>query len=359
MAALWEPPRWKDDTMRSRFCLALWLWLLALPCLGHGFDDGFLQLTLKPEAWEGVWKSPIALWADCDDDHDGVLSREELQRHWANIVGDKVSLVDQAGVQAPLLLGAGPITQSPAQLTLPVTIARLPSTRTWSLDYRAFLPQAKNQQCLALMLSSEGESLSLLLKPESPRQEIGWTQPRGLQHFFFLGVEHILTGYDHLTFLLTLVIVGGSLWRWFQVITAFSVAHSLSLALAVFGVVHLPSTLIEPTIAISITVAALSSLRKIKEGKLDGGWQLAFGFGLVHGLGFAGVLQELQLTGWEAAGPLVGFNLGVEAGQLTVAALMLPVIRKLCQVSWGVSARQSVCALSGSVGLYWFFTRLS
>ncbi|MCW5869570.1 MAG: HupE/UreJ family protein, partial [Candidatus Eremiobacteraeota bacterium] len=256
--------------------------------------------------------------------------------------------------------------QGPAQLTIPIEFSVPPQAQI-DFEYHLYLPKVANQQCLAVFTSNLGSSSTLLLTEESPFQSLNLTpapvpaavrdgeqRPDTLAGFFQLGVKHILTGWDHLLFLFTLVIVGGSIWRWVQVITAFSVSHSISLALAVFGVVHLSPDIIEPIIAISITVSAIFSFRGVPGQRLHGGWILAFVFGLIHGLGFAGVLAELQLSGRQALVPLVGFNLGVEAGQLAVAAVLLPVIRLLSRNDQGTKARQLLTALAGLMGLYWF-----
>jgi hypothetical protein len=151
-----------------------------------------------------------------------------------------------------------------------------------------------------------------------------------------------------------LVICGGSLFRWIKVITAFSVAHSITLALAVLGYVHISSRVIEPTIAFSIAAAALVGwygLHRGRRGAPKGGWQLAFSFGLVHGFGFASALQDLHLGGWEAGLPLVGFNVGVEIGQLSVAAVLFPIVGWLTRMRGGVQVQKAILIASAVIGL--------
>lgn len=341
--------------------LLLLFTLFAALAQAHGIDDGFLQLTQTETHWNGIWKGPVALFAGCDDNKDGEYSREELARHWPQLHQDKVRVSDAEGRSYLPVLDAGQPIQSPAQLSVPVRFECPPSS-SLTVDYQLYLAGVQNQQCRVILTSSTGEMLTRLLNPAKPRETINWTpqvhRPSGFVGFFQLGVEHILTGWDHLLFLLTLVIAGGSLWRWLQVITAFSLAHSLSLALAVFGVVHLDSAIVEPIIALSITVAAVMALRGLQAQTMHGGWQMAFGFGLIHGLGFAGVLAELQLSGRAALMPLISFNLGVEAGQLAVAAALLPLIRALCRDEGGTRLRQAITAAAGCMGLYWFITRV-
>ncbi len=148
--------------------------------------------------------------------------------------------------------------------------------------------------------------------------------------FFLLGIRHILTGYDHLLFLFGLLIVCRNLRQAALLITCFTLAHSLTLALSTFGLVQLPSRWIEAAIAASIVYVGLENLLR-GDGKLRGRWLLTFAFGLIHGLGFAGVLREMGVAdgGWSSVAPLAGFNLGVEAGQLCVAAILLPILLRL------------------------------
>jgi hydrogenase/urease accessory protein HupE len=129
----------------------------------------------------------------------------------------------------------------------------------------------------------------------------------GPPSFFLLGVHHILSGYDHLLFLLALLLRGGSLLSLLKIITAFTVAHSLTLALAVLHVVTLPNRLVESVIAMSITLVALENLTAARP--TGHRWGVSFVFGLVHGFGFAAALGPLELPRWNLAGVLLAFNL--------------------------------------------------
>lgn len=143
------------------------------------------------------------------------------------------------------------------------------------------------------------------------------------RRFFLLGVEHIATGYDHVLFLLALLLVGGG-WRpLVAIVTAFTIAHSVTLTLAVLDVVQLPSRLVESAIALSIAWVALENLVLDRQ---HGRWRITFAFGLMHGFGFASVLREMQLPRAGVATSLLAFNLGVEAGQLAVVLLSYPII---------------------------------
>lgn len=147
--------------------------------------------------------------------------------------------------------------------------------------------------------------------------------------FFRLGIEHIFTGYDHILFLLGLLLVCGSFWSAARIVTSFTIAHSITLAIATIGVFDLSPRIVEPAIAASIVFVGIENLVRSRES--DWRWMLAFAFGLVHGLGFAGALREagVGVGGAPVAMPLLGFNLGVESGQLCIVALVLPVLLRL------------------------------
>jgi len=144
----------------------------------------------------------------------------------------------------------------------------------------------------------------------------------GVFAFFHLGVEHILGGFDHLLFLFALLLRGGGIGSLLAIATAFTAAHSITLALAVLRVVSIPPSVVEPVIALSIAYVAAENI--LSEPRTSWRWAEGFGFGLVHGFGFAGALLELALPTAALAWPLLSFNLGVEAGQAVVIAVLFP-----------------------------------
>ena len=171
--------------------------------------------------------------------------------------------------------------------------------------------------------------------------------------FFRLGVEHILIGYDHILFLLSLILVS-DVRSLVKIVTAFTVAHSITLALATLGWVDLPSSLVETAIAATIVFTALENLW-IKDA--SGRWRLTFLFGLIHGFGFAGVLHDLALPTDGFVRALLAFNLGVEAGQLAiVAALAVPAaaLARSRQTRWIRGGLSVAIALAG---LGWLLDR--
>lgn len=176
--------------------------------------------------------------------------------------------------------------------------------------------------------------------------------------FFRLGVYHIATGWDHLAFLLGLILLSPVRRRLIRVVTAFTLAHSLTLALASLGWVTPPSNIVEP--AIALTVAYVGMLNVMRKGKQHG-VVLAFGFGLVHGFGFAGALQASLAAGHAHAGKLVvslaSFNLGIEVFQILLILLVAPVLQALATFSWGSRARQFAALGVTGAGMGWFAVR--
>ena len=200
------------------------------------------------------------------------------------------------------------------------------------------------------MLSAESRDLTIGLGPTSANN-------KSIFRFLVLGIEHILTGYDHLVFLLALLLAGGSLGRNVKIITSFTVAHSLTLALATLGLVNIPPAVVEPVIAASVVFVGLENLFG---RRLAARWLVTFGFGLVHGLGFASTLRELGIGGLgaQAAIPLLSFNLGVELAQIGIAALVLPLVWRLEQHPTFTSKQVPALSLLITLaGLYWLLNR--
>jgi hydrogenase/urease accessory protein HupE len=183
-----------------------------------------------------------------------------------------------------------------------------------------------------------------------------WWQTLG--RFVWLGIQHIATGYDHLAFLLGLLIATSTLRSLVKVITSFTVAHSITLALATFNIVVLPSRFTESMIAASILYVAVENL--VRRTTIDR-WKLTFLFGLVHGFGFSNVLREMQLPRANLALSLFSFNLGVEMGQLVFVVLLFPALEDLMKSGrtlWGQPwLRTAISIAIGLLAAYWFVQR--
>jgi hydrogenase/urease accessory protein HupE len=174
---------------------------------------------------------------------------------------------------------------------------------------------------------------------------------------FRLGVSHILTGYDHLIFLLGLILIGRRLRPIFFALTAFTVAHSITLALSVLKVWSPSAVFVEPAIALSIAYVGVENWFVTNA---DRRWLITFPFGLVHGFGFAGALQEISLPPAQMPVALAAFNSGVEAGQVVVLLLVLPTLLLARRQHWfadrGAKAASAAIAVAG---VWWFISRVS
>ena len=185
------------------------------------------------------------------------------------------------------------------------------------------------------------------------------TQSHPFSEYLGMGIRHILTGYDHLLFLFALLIGCRRISSVVKVITAFTIAHSISLALATLGWVEVPSRVVEPLIAATIVYVGIENL--VRRQAVSHRALLTFGFGLVHGFGFAGALREMGVgsNGGAVAVPLLAFNSGVEIGQMMVAAVILPILwhykdKPQFTLRWA----PAFSALVAIAGGFWFIQRV-
>lgn len=184
-----------------------------------------------------------------------------------------------------------------------------------------------------------------------------------MQRYLVTGIEHIFLGYDHVAFLVAVVLWATRVMPVIKIVTAFTIAHSITLSLAALGVVVIPSRIVEPAIAASIVfVAAENFLSR----DLDRRWRVTFIFGLIHGFGFASALKEIGVPSHAVVPALAAFNIGVEIGQIAVVAMAIPVLialERLAAIDRGEPARSTalvyaLSALITALGSYWFLTRV-
>lgn len=228
--------------------------------------------------------------------------------------------------------------------------------------------QASITDVLVRVQSRDGALSTTLVQPSKPWVEIAASQgplavfAAYLQH----GVEHILLGYDHLLFVLALTLIVRSTRVLVWTVTAFTAAHSITLALATLGVVHVPGPPVEATIALSILLLAAEILR-VRQGKWSltarWPWVVAFSFGLLHGFGFAGALTSIGLPQGDVPLALFAFNVGVEIGQLAfiAAVLALLALAKRLPLSRPLTQRALPAATYaiGTLAAFWFFERVA
>jgi hydrogenase/urease accessory protein HupE len=184
-----------------------------------------------------------------------------------------------------------------------------------------------------------------------------------MQRYTVTGIEHIFLGYDHIAFLVAVVLWARRLVPVIKIVTAFTVAHSITLSLATLNVVAIPSAIVEPAIAASIVYVAMENFFT---RDIDGRWRITFAFGLIHGFGFAGALREIGLPTNAVAAALAAFNIGVEIGQVAIVAIVVPALIALDRLVAadkktpvrGASLVYGLSALITSLGSYWFLMRV-
>jgi hydrogenase/urease accessory protein HupE len=214
----------------------------------------------------------------------------------------------------------------------------------------------------------DGTASTTLVRPSEPWLEItGARGPLDVAGAYLVhGVEHILLGYDHLLFVLALILIVRSARVLFFTITAFTVAHSITLALATLGLVHLPGPPIEAAIALSILLLA-GEIERLRRGEVGltarWPWAVSFAFGLLHGFGFAGALLDLGLPQQDIPLALFAFNVGVECGQLVFVALVLGASALARRIRLGARVVLGASGLAprliGALAAFWLFERLA
>lgn len=225
------------------------------------------------------------------------------------------------------------------------------------LDYNMFLDDSDPSHANYATIKLNGKQQEAILTYESRELEIGEvTFFQAATQFLMLGLEHIFTGYDHILFVISLLFGAKTIKNILGLVTAFTIAHSITLILATLEIVQLPSRFVESAIALSIIYVALINI--FNSGSKHQPW-LAFGFGLIHGFGFAGILSEMRLDGNQLATSLLSFNIGIEIGQLIIVSVVFPILlwlKKLTfkPVKWVIPGT-SVAILA--FGLVWFIER--
>ncbi|MGH9633030.1 MAG: HupE/UreJ family protein [Bryobacteraceae bacterium] len=198
-----------------------------------------------------------------------------------------------------------------------------------------------------------------VVTPGSPSATLAETAFEFSRRFVSMGIHHILSGFDHLLFVLGLLLLGGSLRGLLAVVTAFTVAHSITLSMTALGLGNLPARLVEPLIALSIVAVGAENLLHRKMDVERRVW-LAFGFGFFHGFGFAGALAEIGLPRESIVWSLAAFNAGVEIGQAAIVLLAVPILRTMEHRNAVLATAVTRYASVGIVaaGILWFVERV-
>ena len=317
--------------------LASLLLALPWPAGAHEVRPGYLDLR---EAAIGryhvVWKQPalgdLRLRIDPVFPADCRLEGERIRQPTAGAYLDRMTLLCPGGLAGRT-----------------ITVAGLEATLTDALVRVQLL---------------DGRTQTELLKAGRPRFTVTGGGTSGAASYLALGIQHILLGFDHLLFVLGLLLLVSGRWVLFQTVTAFTVGHSASLALATLGLVEVPAPPLNAAIALSIVFLAAEIVRAGRGQRHLAArrpWLVAGAFGLLHGLGFASALTALGLPASAVPLALLLFNLGVEAGQVLFVAVVLALRAswRLLEVPWPSWARPLPAYAMGIVAAVWFAGRLS
>jgi hypothetical protein len=353
--------------------------LLALPAAAHKQSDSFLRLSVDDARITVQWDIALLdldVAVGLDGDGDGAITWGELRARHDTIAAYALPLLAIAadGAACP----PGPVTHQVntrsdgAHAVLMFTARCAAAPRRLAIGYRLLFEHDPQHRGL-LAVTTPTATHTRVLSPVEPRAELDLHGGGGavFRDFFLDGVEHILTGFDHLFFIAVLLLPAmlrrdGRGWTpvprfrdglvaTVKVLTAFSAAHTVTVALAALGIVTPPSRMIEAAIALTIGLSALDLVVPFLGPRR---WVVAGAFGLIHGFGFAGALGPLQLPPFALAVALLAFNLGVEAGQLLVALLVLPatfVLRRWRP--YGLVVLPAGAALAVTVAGMWFVER--
>lgn len=270
------------------------LWLVALQCFAHEMRPAFAQLVETEEGISATLRQPLVrgFRPDLALDLGGCRLGAEIisQRQEGTLIQSWQEYCDQALSQSTLAI-------------------------------RNLYPGVS--EVLVSITHLDGSVQRFVVRPDNPVVNLGEADSPLLPAYLELGIEHLLAGLDHVLFVIALMVLITDRWRLVATITAFTIAHSITLALSTFELLQISQSAVEALIALSLLFMAVEMLSKTSSLTANYPWLISFGFGLIHGLGFAGVLREVGLPDDAALWALLLFNIGLEIGQLMVVAACL------------------------------------
>ncbi len=326
----------------------VWRFLAPLLLLGtvcstvaaHELQPSSLEMRqLTPERYEVIWRAPVYF----KKPHPAKL---QLPQDWQSVDTPSVQRLPDAALHRH--------------------VVDIPQGALEGAMIRFIGLEATITDVFARFVWLDGTETTALARPSQPWIEV-LVQPsawRVAWEYTVLGIDHILSGFDHLTFVLALLLIVSGAKRLLITITAFTLAHSVTLAAATLGLVWVPGAPVEAVIALSILFLA-SELVKVNNGQqsltAQYPWIVAFSFGLLHGFGFAGALNDVGLPQNEVPLALLMFNIGVEIGQLLFVAVILVVMMLLRQIrrNWPEWSRQVPAYAIGGIAAFWLIERVA
>jgi hydrogenase/urease accessory protein HupE len=349
--------------------------LLAAGCLceavprahAHDMPFSYVEVRVDDEGLSGTVAAHVVdlAFAIGLAHPESLLSPACAQRHAEELraaLGTRFSLVADAEKVEPRWGGGIDLVRDRKLLSIGWTAPRAAPPRTLALRGPLFTQESQHETFVTLydhglllhqdVLASDAPTASYSLGSRQSLAEV-------VRTFVFEGIHHIFIGPDHILFVIGLLFLGGGLGRLLKIVTAFTVAHSVTLALAALELLRPPGRIVEPVIALSIVVVGVENLLAARQGRDVRVW-IALGFGFVHGFGFAAVLREFGLPRQALGTSLFAFNLGVELGQAAIVLVVAPALALLRarrpRLAGPVVAVGSAIVIAA--GGYWFLERV-
>jgi hydrogenase/urease accessory protein HupE len=365
------PARDVYGALRGMFLFAMLLW--TMPSQAHPLPLSYVDLRLDRMGLEASVEAPVVDLAH-DLPHLSaklLLAPDTLQAHQHEVtalITSRLTLSTSGKMLTPTVEGIAPIPdQKDVRLWLRYAWTELPTSL--HIQCRLF-PYDPSHQTYVDVYENQALKQEMIFDSRTPQQDYvrGSRQSVGsvIRQFLMQGVWHIFTGPDHILFIVGLLLLGGTLKQLLKIVTAFTLAHSVTLCLAALNILNPPARIIEPTIALSIVFVGVHSMMMRKKhpnepSAPDMRLLFAFAFGFIHGFGFANALRELELPRQALIAALFSFNLGVECGQacivLTVAPLLALLHRKSDRIAQRFVTAGSLAVIVA--GAFWFVQRVA
>lgn len=343
----------------------LWGVMGGTPSYAHDMSVSFVEVTIEGSTARVKYRLPLAeldLLFMVDSNSDSIYQPEEIEEARQQIEGYFREKLD-------LRINGRPVAAQPQdhaiwaaqedhlfvdfwqEIALPERIRQI------SLSSGMFQELMSDHKTLVFIHSEDRVHPYAL---DQSNSSAIWSREESASwaHFFSflqLGIEHIFTGYDHILFLIGILLLGSTLLEVIKIVSSFTAAHSLTLVLATLNIVNPNAQLVEVVIALSIVYIGMENLLQKHWTRA---WHITFGFGLAHGFGFANVLKEMDLSSTQLASSLFSFNLGVEIGQVVIATLVFPLLVMLRRYAWCTWVIQSIALFICAFGIFWFFDRV-
>ena len=385
MLGVWGRPKPSKRQALACAALLLGLWMWAGQAGAHLMPAQQGSLHVQGSTVLAMVALPVSALSQVDDDGDGRLSDIEVQAHLDSIKnqvkarfrlfkGDTPGRVEQLQILAEEDERTPPLASGPTALTpsagatyflMLMKVSFAGALDPLRLETDLFGSAARERQ-LTLKITRREDTEAVVLTPWRNTHQLFRSPLQVLLDYTLVGMEHIVWGWDHLTFLLTVLVAASGWGYWWRVLTGFTVAHSITLTATLLGFLNAPTKWVEPLIAASIVLMAGLNLVQHR-AVLGQRLLLVFACGLLHGMGFASAISDLGLHGAYQWTSILGFNVGIELGQILILLAFLALSKGLAYMDWAQAVHQRmgrftlelwVSALALAVGVFWLVERL-